>query len=69
MVRNLMLEDDTGDLSITLWREATTVSLDIREHVLVKDSTLGYNDKASEYVVSVNNVEDTLMCVEESLYP
>ena len=58
MVRNLKVEDDTGDVSVTLWREATTVSIDIGEYVLVKDSTLGYNDKASEYVVSVNNIED-----------
>ena len=61
-MRNLLVQDETGEVEVALWRETADMNLSVGQHLLFKDCTLGTGKIASQLIVSVNNLDDLQVC-------
>ena len=57
-VRDITIQDTTGEIRISLWDSATSVELNIGEEILLKDSLVTYNSYFKETTLTVGDADD-----------
>ena len=54
ITKDIIIEDPTGTLRLTMWRDTTDVKLSLQDSVLVKDIKINYNNYHKCLVGAVN---------------
>ena len=60
-VRDISIQDNTGQIRISLWDTASTVELNVGEDILLKDSLVTYNTYFNETTLTVGDTEDIMV--------
>ena len=60
-VRDISIQDNTGQIRISLWDTATTVELNVGEDILLKDSLVTYDTYFKEATLTVGDADDIMV--------
>ena len=60
-VRDISIQDNTGQIRISLWDTTSTVELNVGEDILLKDSLVTYNTYFNETTLTVGDTEEIMV--------
>ena len=61
-VRDVTLQDKSGEVNVTLWQSTATLPLVSGNQIIVKDATLNYSSFYKDHTVTVNDIENIEVC-------